>query len=181
MWYISYIFYWYFAFWFFWKMFKKDKIVGFSMGISFIIFAGLLGYKAIVWHKGTIAWAYIFSFPLGVILGALSRIKINYKFTNSILKFFKIISLVFVSMNYGHFHRTFNQLIFTLLAALIPICMILICPRIFERWGGAFVLLGKYSYGMYLNEGVLLHYRKLFFQSIMFYWVISFFLFVALF
>lgn len=82
-----------------------------------IIITGL-GYLSIAWHRGTIAWAYVFSFPAGVIWGKIR----NKEITPEKKKVVCILSFAFsalvVAYRYGKTHEGLEELFFTLLAAV---------------------------------------------------------------
>lgn len=56
-------------------------------------------------------------------------------------------------MDYGKPHQAFDEMIFTLAAGLIPIQICLLRSVTRE---GVLQWVGKYSFGMYLNEGISL-------------------------
>lgn len=69
-------------------------------------------------YRGTIAWAYIFSFPAGVIWGKIR----NKEITPEKKKVVCILSFAFsalvVNYRYGKTHEGLEELFFTLLAAV---------------------------------------------------------------
>ena len=69
-------------------------------------------------YRGTIAWAYVFSFPAGVIWGKIR----NKEITPEKKKVVCILSFAFsalvVAYRYGKTHEGLEELFFTLLAAV---------------------------------------------------------------
>lgn len=116
MWYISYIFASYGIFWIMMKVPKRKY--GIVIAIILQIFITGLGYLSIAWNLGTIAWAYIISFPLGVLLGKCRNIQLSAKLKSILLMATILVCTVFVVTRYGKPHASFEELAFTLLAAI---------------------------------------------------------------
>ena len=115
----------------------------------------LCGYKYIIWHRGTIAWNYGLSFPLGMVLAKYRNVdekKAKYtKFGMLILSFAATALLLTVP------HEKFIKFLFTLACAVLVYSLLTvleingknIMTKIFEA-------IGKQSYFMYLNEAFLI-------------------------
>ena len=151
MWYISYIFAMYTIFFFSIKI-QNRKVGIFIAGVLQVIITGL-GYLSIAWHRGTIAWAYVLSFPIGVIWGKIRNKEITLKKKKAICIFSSVFSALVVTHRYGKPHGGFEELLFTLFAALGIIAFFeLITLEALPIIGGGIYRLGKISFFMYLNE-----------------------------
>ena len=73
MWYISYVFVMYIFAWGYIELSKTKRFIGFFMVWGIVLFVTTCGYKYLIWHKGTIAWAYGLTFPLGLLLAEHKR------------------------------------------------------------------------------------------------------------
>ena len=116
MWYISYIFAMYTIFFFAIKI-KNRKVGIFIAGVLQVIITGL-GYLSIAWHRGTIAWAYALSFPIGVIWGKIRNTEITPKKKKAICILSFAFSALVVAHRYGKIHGGPEELVFTLFAAV---------------------------------------------------------------
>lgn len=116
MWYISYIFAMYAIFFFAIKI-QNRKVGIFIAGVLQVIITGL-GYLSIAWHRGTIAWAYVLSFPIGVIWGKIRNTEITSKKKKAICILSSVCSALVVAHRYGKIHGGLEELIFTLFAAV---------------------------------------------------------------
>ena len=155
MWYISYIFACYGIFWIMMKIPNRQYGIALAFILQVIITG--LGFLCIAWSHGTIAWAYVISFPLGILLGKIRSIQLSHKLKNNLLIVIGILCAAFVVARYGKPHAAFEELAFTLLAAigLFAFLNLIRLERLPIIGGGTYVL-GKLSFFMYLNEYFLL-------------------------
>lgn len=116
MWYISYIFAMYAIFFLHYIMCNRK--IAFFTSVILQVFITVLGYMGIAWHRGTIAWAYIFSFPIGVLWGKIKNTQITKKKKKNICILFLTFSSLFVAYRYGKIHSGIEELFFTLFAAI---------------------------------------------------------------
>lgn len=150
MWYISYIFAMYTIFFFALKI-QNRKVGIFIAGVLQVIITGL-GYLSIAWHRGTIAWAYALSFPIGVIWGKIRNTEIAPKKKKAICILSFAFSALVVVHRYGKIHRGLEELAFTLFAAVGIIAFVeLVSFENLPIIGGVYGV-GKISFFMYLNE-----------------------------
>ena len=156
MWYISYQFVWYLIAWIaflLWKKYGKNLICIIFLGIATIVIAAI-GYLNVVWNHGSIAWAYCLSFPLGMFLAAMRNRRCKHITVFYIVVL--IISIIIFVLRYGKQHSSFEEMLFALCASFIPLILISLFRipemKIFNKFA-------KYSFGMYLCEGVLLQIK----------------------
>lgn len=158
MWYISYIFYWYFAFWV--TMRVKEKwnlsVVTVIAAIAFTGGAAVIGYTNLVWGHGSIAWAYFLSFPLGIVCAFMTQKKIESKSLIIFETVMAVVMAVFFIFDYGNVHTAFNEMLFSMSAAGLVLLLVLNFSELFGGGQRLLCCIGKYSFGMYLNEGILL-------------------------
>ena len=134
MWYISYIFAWYaIARLLYILRNKKSLCIGFSAFALFLMAA--LGYTSVIWRRGTIAWAYFASFPLGMLLAVLNirmniiNKKLPLPVKNSLLAIMACICLAIVCLDYGKPHRGIDELVFTFSVALGVLSVIILVNK----------------------------------------------------
>lgn len=162
MWYISYLFSWYAVFWFGWHSWKKSKRGCVICSVIIWLSMVFAGYKGWIWHNRTIAWAYAFSFPMGIFVGIIRNWKINKKIIKISTYVIGAVSTFVVIMDYGKKHVAFDLFFFTCAASLLTVCAVMMLPG--KLIGNRIIrFFGKYSYGMYLNEGFLLNYKEILF------------------
>lgn len=116
MWYISYIFAWYGIFWI--LLTSKNNMIRILLFGGLEIVISILGFLSIAWNHGTIAWAYSFSFPIGMLIGKFRNYPIKEHKKNLVLLLFSIFSGGYVFVNYGNPHSGFGLLGITIIAAL---------------------------------------------------------------
>lgn len=165
MWYISYIFYWYFAFWVIMRVKEKwhMTIILKIVAIAFIGLAAVIGYTNIVWGHGSIAWAYFLSFPLGVVWAVLAQKNVKSRIFLQVEICLSVVMVVFFVSDYGNTHIAFDQMFFSFAAAALVILAVFNFPNLFGGGQKLLCFIGKYSLGMYLNEGMLLKIQGKFF------------------
>lgn len=162
MWYISYIFYWYFWYYIVYKIHMHNVKISYFLAIIGGLFVAAVGYTDIVWHRGTIAWAYFCSFPIGVGLGTISKHRFSTQKVQVILLGLLIVSLTIISVDYGNTHIALNELFFSYAIATVPFCVYYVCK--YRNFTNPVLLhivrgikcIGEYSFGMYLNEMILI-------------------------
>lgn len=109
------------------------------------------GYKYLIWHKGTIAWAYGVSFPCGLLIA-------EYK--KSINKFIRYLTGVLIITSIALLfvpHETFIKMIFPLVLSLSLFFIIGFLN--IKKFYGVEVLatmIGNCSFFMYLNEALII-------------------------
>lgn len=150
MWYISYLFLWYALFYTSFKFIKTKKYNLISMFLcSFII---ILLYKLGLWTSKTAAHIYVFCFPIGVLLGILSNVKVNLKFKKYLIWCTIINLVVFIctamTMKSGLLVMI-NVLSFSLTIVLLISLLNIKRYRIIE-------FIGELSFYLYLFEGAFL-------------------------
>lgn len=137
MWYISYIFAWYAIAWLLYILRnKKSLCIGFGAFALFLMAA--LGYTSVIWRRGTIAWAYFASFPLGMLLAVLNirNKKLPLSVKNSLLAVMACICLTIVCLDYGKPHRGIDELVFTFSASLGVLSAIILLNKNTKISGG---------------------------------------------
>ena len=117
MWYISYIFAWYGIAWLLYTL-RNKKYFCICVSAFALLLMAALGYTSVIWRKGTIAWAYFLSFPLGMFLAKYRNIKFTLFEKNALLTVIVIICSAIVILDYGKPHSGINELVFTFSAAL---------------------------------------------------------------
>lgn len=156
MWYISYIFLFYLLAWIYANYNSKFKYIVIAV-IWFL--SALMGYLSIVWHHGTVAWAYVFSFPLGFIIAKYRNIELN-KIGKLLCLLVFVTCTTLILIRYGKPHGGIELLCYSGSSALAIMLIIYFLQKnkllIFKKIINIF---GVYSYFMYLNEGVLLSYK----------------------
>ena len=143
MWYISYIFVMYVLAYFYIK--TENRVVR-TIGGVLILVITLCGYKYFIWHRGTIAWAYGLSFPIGFFLGKYKDLLGDKVKTVGGCAFALSIALLFVE------HETYIKMIFPLVVSLSII--IFIAYRQIEF--NLLQFIGNNSFFMYLNEWLVI-------------------------
>ena len=111
-----------------------------------ILVITLCGYKYFIWHRGTIAWAYGLSFPIGFFLGKYKDLLGDKVKTVGVCAFALSIALLFVE------HETYIKMIFPLVVSLSII--IFIAYRQIEF--NLLQFIGNNSFFMYLNEWLVI-------------------------
>lgn len=157
MWYISYIFVYYFIAFCVMKIKPYSVYVAIIIGMFLIIIVTACGYKHIIWHQGTNAWAYGVSFPFGMLV---AKIRKNKKFSIFMKDSILLISAISVIVLLRKSHDSWIKMIFTFsMAFLILIFSVMIfkCKkRSLEKCIQIIVSIGKNSYFMYLNEALII-------------------------
>lgn len=118
MWYISYIFACYAMVWVIMKLKVKNKYAAICIGMLLWLCITIAGYKGFIWHKGTIAWAYVFSFPLGLFWARYRKKQISSKLKKMICGVMTTVCIAIVILDYDKPHSGIEELIFTFSAAL---------------------------------------------------------------
>lgn len=111
-----------------------------------ILIITLCGYKYFIWHRGTIAWAYGLSFPIGFFLGKYKDLLGNKVKGVGICAFALSVALLFVE------HKTYIKMIFPLVVSLSIIIFIVYMQIEFNL----LQFIGNNSFFMYLNEWLVI-------------------------
>ena len=155
MWYISYIFVYYFITWCVMKIKSYSVYIAIIVGMLLIIIVTVCGYKHIIWHQGTNAWAYGASFPFGMLI---AQIRKNKRFSILLKDSVLVVSAISVIVLLRKSHDSWIKLIFTFsMAFLILVFSVMIfkCKkRLLEKCMQIIVSIGKNSYFMYLKMWV---------------------------
>lgn len=150
MWYISFIFVMYYLAWGYFKLSDNKKILGILWCCVFVFVVTACGYKYIIWHKGTIAWAYGLTFLLGILI-AENQKNINIFIPLLTITFF-ITTLLLINIP----HEKILKMIFPLVACL-SIFFAIGFINTDKLYGMSFaMIIGKQSFYMYLNEALIL-------------------------
>lgn len=161
MWYISYIFALYLIVWVVYKL-RNNSLLAIAMGVVMMVIITAAGFFGVVWHKGTIAWAYLFSFPLGVLIAKYRTLSVSkvHKLAAQLLILIPAIGISITE--YGKMHGGVEELVFTFSAslAIFVICTMFTVPNI--RNGFLRRLVGELPFWIYLNEGFILQHKQLF-------------------
>ena len=163
MWYISYIFYWYLVYYATFRISRRIENENLRCAVKL---AGLLIMAPVcklfcydtVWGIIGGGFWYIWHFPLGVVLSDLSKLKIR-KSVNTMIWTAALavctIRILYVFPNLGYHERFSVPMFFVALIRLIKSRGIIL---------NAFRWIGKYSYPIYLLEGIfVLRNRNIFF------------------
>lgn len=167
MWYISYIFACYFVFWLYVKLSAINKFVAVSVAAVLwgaMHVAGLLG---IIWHHGTIAWAYVFTFPLGILVGWIRKRQIRKSVRNVLCSITGLLALFVVVLRYGKAHGGVEQFLYTFSAFTVVLMIMWITDTLpLSKYARFLAVLGKYSFFMYLNEAFLIQIKFTYFKQV---------------
>lgn len=158
MWYLSYIFAFYFIFWATLKLEKNKKLsITIAMVLTFAV--AVIGYKAIVWHRGIIAWAYFISFPFGVLWAKNRQRIVSNKVWGRVLIIIVGLCSAFVVINYGKQHMRIEQFLFSMAGGYGSLALYMLLrekvPAVVTELGQQ---IGKISFFMYLNEWYVLNW-----------------------
>lgn len=159
MWYISYIFACYLIAWMIFKL-KNNSSLAILFGIFAFGIITLFGYKYIIWHRGTIAWNYGLSFPLGMILAKYRSVdekKAKYvRIGMFVLSFVTTIVLLPIP------HEKFIKFFFTFSCAVLVYSLLtLLVTDEKNLLAKMLETIGKQSYFMYLNEAFIIGVLRL--------------------
>ena len=160
MWYVSFIFVWYIAYYLlvlFTKQFQKMAVSSVIVVAGLLIVAFLvrrLFYNTSLWNYPSGAARYVLGFPIGVILGEVAQIRINKEIKDWFWAILLLLLLAYVIANYG---QTFNTQMGLALGVLPILASQLMAPGIFIK--RILLWFGRYSYPIYLFEGILLEVR----------------------
>lgn len=166
MWYISFIMLWYIAYYclFGISSFVHNKtlcrailLIGLFLTAFFIQKLDRSGF----WHEAACAGSYAFLFPLGVLLSCTKSLKVN----ESVKQVFWI-AVVFLCASY--FSRCYLHKQSTVLSLAIS-CLPLALSQVFQITGVPKRILlwfGKYSFPLYLFEGLVVRNRNEWFSAL---------------
>ncbi len=168
MWFISFIFANYFAFWvavLLTKRVKNERIRQGTIMILLLLAAYLLRrlfYTAHVWNYASAVARYVLAFPTGVFLGIIGNCRLAKTVKNSFWSAILFFSLVFII---PHFGKTFDIRIG---AAITLFVLALTQLFTFKKrvWKRFLMWVGKYSYPIYLFEGLFLEYKQSWFGAL---------------
>ena len=159
MWYISYIFIMYIMFYIaaiITKRIKKEDISHLLI-IAICIIGSYLVYrldiKYAIFSRGAGLFLYRYSFVFGLILAYLSKFKVNINVKRVVCSVICTASLITTFLVYK---KTDIETYYYLYALSIPFAAICVC-EIFDIKVKALSFLGKYSYDIYLWEGIFIY------------------------
>ncbi len=166
MWYISYVMFWYFAYYIIAcavSFIRKPAIRQAARCVSLL--AAAYGFRELCilgfWSSGSLAWLYHFAFPIGVILSSLTMVRVKKTvFTDSWLVLF-IGSTLYTIGAYA------NE--YSLKSAMAMGLLFVAAVQLLTSVGPAEEILlwfGKYSYPLYLFEGMVLEKRNYWFGKL---------------
>ncbi len=166
MWYISYILLWYLAYYI---IARLSSLIGKPYLRQLVKCAGLLaaayGFRALCvlgfWRAGSLAWLYQFAFPLGVILSESGRLKIRKTVCTGIWLILFLISTLYTLRAYA------NE--YSLKSAMAMGFLFIAASQLLTLRGAAERMLlwfGRYSYPLYLFEGMVLEKRSAWFGNL---------------
>ncbi len=167
MWYISFILLWYVTYYVVARLgvfFVNRRVRSIFLLIG--LFTAIIGFLFLArkgfWHRASGAEFFLFAFPFGVLLSELKKIKV----TENVRTLFQLI-ILFLTCTYmlgafSHARSTLKAMIM----GIQPIAIVL-AVRIRGRLARILRWFGKYSYPIYLFEGLFLSTRnQLFAQMI---------------
>ena len=166
MWYISYIFAWYAAFFLMGRLTEKFPALPersrFALRLAGAVAAGFLFcllYNRGVWHENSGADNYRYAFPLGMLLAELTSIRADSRIGKAGWGIVLLGCAVYVIRVYPRpFHIPTNMalaMVFVALTQIVPVS------------GKGFLplrMVGRYSFAIYLWEGLLLGSREFFYN-----------------
>lgn len=148
MWYISFIFFMYVIAWVYFRFSDNYRYLGRIVVATMVLIVTICGYKHYIWHAGTIAWAYGLSFPIGLFF-AESEKEVKKIIAPSTFCFLCLsLALAFVP------HEKYVKLLFPLTISLFLFFLIGFCKFKKSFIYKVTLLCGKYSFFIYLNEGL---------------------------
>lgn len=164
MWYISYMLLWYLCYYLAMgaaarvsgpiprKIVKLGLLLAASFGFRWLFSRGF-------WHPASAADCYIFAFPLGVLMSELSAWKVSNN-CRSLLW----LGVLFLSSAYlfRFYPFSWNGVLLTTVAAAQVLSILQLC-RLPKKAASAVAWFGKYSYPIYLFEGLILNVREVWF------------------
>lgn len=150
MWYISFIFMMYYLAWSYLKLSDNKKLFGILWCSVFVFVVTVCGYNYIIWHKGTIAWAYGLTFPIGMLIAEKQK---------SINIFIPLLTIIFITTTFLLInvpHEKILKMLFPLVTSLSMFFAIgfINTDRLYGM--SLIVIIGKQSFYMYLNEALIL-------------------------
>ena len=161
MWYISYIFACYVVFWLYLRISEKSNILAIVVAGVMWLGMAVAGLKGIIWHQGTVAWAYVFSFPLGVAVGLLRNWTIHKRLRDLLCVVVGAVALLVVILRYGKPHGSVELFIYSFAAFAAILTLFWITDFcLLKHYGKIISVVGQYSFFMYLNEAFLLEIRN---------------------
>lgn len=159
MWYISYILLWYLVYY---VLARLSLLIGKPWLRRLLLLLALVGasfgfrllYARGFWHPESGASLYSYAFPLGVALSCLTEFKVKES-TRSLFQ----LSFLFVTAAYMLGSYSFvNSELMAMMMGLFPLSIVL-AVRIRGRLEALLLWFGRYSYPIYLFEGLLLFQR----------------------
>ena len=160
MWYISYILLWYLVYYGLARLALCVKSPagrrGFLLGGLFVMSLGFRIFSRVgFWHDASGAYFYTLAFPLGVALSSLAGLKVREKTRTLFRMAFLFLTSAYMLGAYGHVRGELMALIM----GLQPIAVVL-AVRLRGGLEKVLLWLGKYSYPIYLFEGLFLYSRN---------------------
>ncbi|MCR5137830.1 MAG: acyltransferase [Oscillospiraceae bacterium] len=166
MWYISYILAWYAAYY---LVTAATGKIGKEPLSTVLKLAGLLVfgflfrklYQLGVWHENSGADNYIYAFPFGVLLNSLSRVEVKNSIRNWLWGVILFVCLIYMMKYYPWpFHVPMAMIMGIIQVAMVE------CVSIRGKAANLIMWFGKYTYPIYLIEGLVLGKRNLWFGAL---------------
>lgn len=157
MWYISFQFLFYFAFYF--AVHVDKKAVRLLIMAAAMLFALWGGHSTLIWHDGTMAWAYSFDFPLGVLAAKLEQgMSEKIRFPRLTWRLLACALSFYIVMTYGKEENAIRAITYSTSCAYLVIFIIKLVRCRLKLKILSFI--GRYSFGMYLNEMVIISFLE---------------------
>ncbi len=179
MWYISFILLWYFTYYVIARiscLIANLKIR--SIFLLFSLFLSTIGFlflsKIGFWHRASGSELYLFAFPLGVLLSKLTKVKVR----ENIRTMFQLVILFFTCAYMLSAYPHERNMLTAMIMGIQPIAIVL-TVRIRGKLALVLNWLGKYSYPIYLFEGILLSSRNELFSKMTYQLLIDLTFFVV--
>lgn len=138
---------------------RENKKLSITIAMVLTFAVAVIGYKAIVWHRGTIAWAYFISFPFGVLWAKNRQRIVSNKVWGRVLIIIVGLCSAFVVINYGKQHMRIEQFLFSMAGGYGSLALYMLLrekvPAVVTELGQQ---IGKISFFMYLNEWYVLNW-----------------------
>ena len=166
MWYISFILLWYLVYYGILRLCRvtRNETVQ-TVLLLLCLVAASFGFRILsekgLWHQDSGAWLYVFAFPLGVLLGELTKMKVRENTRTVIQLAILLLTSAYMLGEYGRVKNTTMAMIM----GIQPIAIVL-AVKIRGRLAAVLSWFGRYSYPIYLMEGIFLPNRNALFARL---------------